>query len=49
MGDLTDLTESFRCLTNFVVVPIRILLAAKFHDDLYYNNAFYSKLGKQIG
>eukprot|EP01036_Dinobryon_divergens_P025097 gene25097-33613_t len=22
-----------------------ILLAAKFHDDLYYNNAFYAKLG----
>lgn len=22
------------------------MLAAKFHDDLFYNNAYYSKLGK---
>lgn len=24
------------------------MLAAKFHDDLFYNNAYYSKLGKSV-
>jgi hypothetical protein len=23
-----------------------VMLAAKFHDDLFYNNAYYAKLGK---
>ena len=25
-----------------------VMVAAKFHDDLFYNNAYFSKLGKHL-
>lgn len=33
-------------ITFPLLSSLSVMLAAKFHDDLFYNNAYYSKLGK---
>lgn len=43
---LTELVLPQTNMTFPVFSSHSVMLAAKFHDDLFYNNAYYSKLGK---